>query len=348
MTSRKFKSEIDMFTTFSSDTYESERYRKSIKGTVYVHQNNSDLAAGLEMSGYKVIVAQKGNIIQNTIHIAKEGRRSGIDLYIIDSIAVDNGELQAPFSLIGYIRVYDPYTPILALSYDTTPESVQSAFRYGTTAYLPRPQKLDLIAAVANGLISAHTIATEAVEMMESEIKSKTASCGEHVEMVKISDSLFLDYGGKRLAFLDTDGVFTFSNILSDGVVQMIHCLAVNKNKRLSAVAIGRLLGEIYAGMDSQDERKASYKLSANLATVKNILKKYDKYKTVTLSTIRRYGTTLEVHEPDKEAVDRYKLEKANAKKSKGVVKAGFGLVSLMEKNSEVRQDADVKLEDLL
>lgn len=344
----RFKSEVDVFTTFSSDRYSSEKYRRKIRSTVFVHQNNSDLASGLEMVGYSVIRSVSGDVINNTLQIAKNSKKSKVDIYVVDSIVMDNGELQSPFSLIGYIRVYDPYTPILALSYDTTPESVQSAFRYGATSYLPRPQRLELITSVMDGLIAAHTVATEAISIIDAERMANSACGSERVEMLKISDSFFLDYAGKRVAFLDTDGVFTFSNVLADSIVQVLHCLAINKGKRLSAIAIGRLLGEVSAGMDYSSERRIVDRISSNIASIKRIIDKYDKYKTVHLSSVRRYGTTLDVSKPDKDAVEIYKLEKSNDSGHKGDVKAGFKLLSLMEESNSVKTDKGVTLEDLL
>lgn len=351
----KYKSELDVFTSFHSDQY-NEYKDKDYKGLIYVHQNNSDLAAGLEMIGYKVIKATSANAIQNTIYVAKDGKKRGINCYIIDSLVMENGELQAPFSLIGYIRVYDPYTPILALSYDTNPESVQSAFRYGATAYLPRPQHIDLIEAVIDGLMAAYTVTTEAIQLIEEENSRKSAVKGSNVKMLKISDHMYLDYGGKRLAFLDKDGVFTFSDILSDAFVKVLHCLLSNKGKTLSALSIGRLLGEVYTGMDWRAERAAVDRVTANLKQIKITLSKYDRYKTIRIVSVPRLGTTLEVLPPDEDAVANYALEKQNKSKdrgkAKGKLKSGFALVSLMEQNNEVKEDKlkgdEPTLEDLL
>ena len=65
MATPKFRAEIDLFTSFVSDTYKSDLKRKT-RAVVFLHQNNSDLAAGLEMIGYKVITANPHNTITNT------------------------------------------------------------------------------------------------------------------------------------------------------------------------------------------------------------------------------------------------------------------------------------------
>jgi DNA-binding response OmpR family regulator len=352
----KYKSELDVFTSYSSDNYVREYKDKDYKGLVYVHQNNSDLAAGLEMIGYKVIKATSDNVIQNTIYLAKDGKKRGINCYIIDSLVMENGELQAPFSLIGYIRVYDPYTPILALSYDTNPESVQSAFRYGATAYLPRPQHIDLVEAVIDGLMAAYTVTTEAIQLIEEENARKGLARNGKSEMIKISDSMYLDYGGRRLAFLDADGAFTFSEVLSDAVVKVLHCLLSNRGKSLSALSIGRLLGEVYTGMDWRAERNAIDRITANINSIKRKIAKYDIYKTIKITSVQRLGTTLEVYPPDEDAIATYALEKKMQEeqrgKAKGKLKSGFKLISLMEENSEVKKDkvkgSEPTLEELL
>lgn len=332
-----YKSEVDLFTTFSSNKNVEEKYRRKIRSTVFLHQNHSDLAAGLEMIGFRVIVASQKNTIKNTLAAVKASKDE-IDAYIVDSIVMENGELQAPFSLIGYIRIYDPYTPILALSYDTNPESVQSAFRYGATSYLSRPQTLELIAAVVEGLAANGTVINEAIEQIDTDRGLNPIN-----EMIRMSSSLYLDYAGRRLAFLDEDGEFTFSEVLPDNIVSVLHCLTLNRDKRLSAAAIGRLLGNISAGMNYQEERKVVDVVSRNLSTIKRLFAKYDKYKTITLSSIRRYGTTMSVHEPDPEAMKRYAMEKEKKPvTNRTAVRAGFNLVSLMDENSEVKTKQDV------
>ena len=330
MATPKFRAEIDLFTSFVSDTYKSDLKRKT-RAVVFLHQNNSDLAAGLEMIGYKVITANPRNTITNTIALAKNARKLGINAYIIDSMVMENGELQAPFSLIGYIRVYDPYTPVLALSYDTNPESIQSAFRYGATSYLTRPQELDVVAAVVDGLVANNAVIDEATERIDI-----SRGLNKAVEMIKISNSLYLDYAGKRLAFLDNDGEFTFSEEIAESVVSVLHCLIANQDKRLSAVLIGRIMGSIQDGMNWRDERRVVDKVSENLSSIKRLLARYDKYKTVKLSSVRRYGTTLEIVPPDPDAMRAYDVDKAAAKGKKANVKAGFSLVSLLEQNNSV------------
>lgn len=341
-----FKAEVDLFTTFSSDKYVEEKYRRKIRSTVFLHQNNSDLAAGLEMIGFQVMTASKKETIKHTLDVVKAAK-SEIDVYVIDSLVLENGELQAPFSLIGYIRIYDPYTPILALSYDTNPESVQSAFRYGATCYLTRPQTLDLIAAVIEGLAANGTVINEAIEQIDTEKGNTPVG-----DMIKMSSSLYLDYAGRRLAFLDEDGEFTFSEVLPDNIVSVLHCLTINKDKRLSAAAIGRLLGNISAGMNYVEERKVVDIISRNLATIKRLLVRYDKYKTITLSSVRRYGTTMSVHAPDPEAMRLYAIDKEKRPTKRATIKAGFNLVSLMEENSEIKNTQDIldesSLEDML
>lgn len=337
-----YKSEVDLFTTRGEGSP-----RKRTKPMVFVHQNNSDIDVGLEMIGYVIIRPRVNNIVQSTMNIAKSGRKNGIKLYIVDCMVVDKGELQSPFSLIGYIRVYDPYTPILALSYDTSPESVQAAFRYGATSYLTRPQDLDLIAAVMEGLIANGILEQEAQEILGSRDSVKVVN--NTTEMIKISDSLFLDYMGKRLAFLDNDGVFTFSEELPQNIISVLHCLVINAGKRLSAVSIGRLLGDVQEGMNWHDERTVVDRVTKQLSSVRNVLAKYDKYKTVKITRVRRYGTTLEVVPPNEDAVREYAQKKKLEKESGAIVKAGFNLVSLMDENNTVKTKGNnITLEELL
>lgn len=365
-----YKGEIDIISSYSTND---PNYKPKRGTKIFVHQQNSDIHAGLRMVGFEVL-RPSGNtdLIQEVMNVSKNGRKNGIKAYVIDSLAVDNGEMQAPFSLIGYIRVYDPYTPILALSYDTNPESVRAAFRYGATAYLPRPQHLDMIVAILEGLIANDTVANEAMQLLEQSTKAKVDLTGKNAkaaereqrksygrEMIRLSDYMFLDYGGKRLAFIDRDGIFTFSEVLNDSIVSVLHCLATHKGQRMSAIAIGRLLGEVFTGQDWRDEKRVVLNISNHIKRISYLLEKYDKYKTLRITSKQKYGTTLEVLPADEDAVKVYEREKLNKKTEKGSVKAGFNLVNLMEKNKTVKkievkedkpdtQDTDALLEELL
>ncbi|MBO5824396.1 MAG: hypothetical protein J6Q93_05500, partial [Prevotella sp.] len=112
---------------------------------------------------------------------------------------------------------------------------------------------------------------------------------------------------------------------------------------------IGRLLGDVQEGMNWHDERTVVDRVTKQLSSVRNVLAKYDKYKTVKITRVRRYGTTLEVVPPNEDAVREYAQKKKLEKESGTIVKAGFNLVSLMDENNTVKTKGDnITLEELL
>lgn len=334
-----YKSEIDVLTRINITGRESKhKYRKGDMGAIFVHQANSDLAAGLAMLGYKVIKADFNDVIQQAISTAKEADKNGVVAYIIDSITLDNGLQQSPFSAIGYIRIYDQKHAILALSHDTSAESVKAAFRYGASGYLTRPQKLDLIAAVLDGLIANSTVEYEAVSKLELMKKSKSLN-----KMIKMSDSVYLDYANKRMAFLDRDGVFMFTSDIADSTLSVLHVLATNMGKRFTSTTIARLFGST----EGEDLRKASDRITKSFRTIGSLLSKVDKYKTISISIMHKYGIMLTSKKADETAVEQWRIEKAKDEKlNKGEAKAGFSLVEMMEANNMVKTETD--MEDLL
>ena len=339
-----YKAEIDVMTTYDSEDNSWRKREKRNIGSLYVYQANSDLAAGLAMLSYTVTTPPANKLIESAISVARRTKK--VDAYIIDSLASDNGGMIAPFSLIGYIRVYDPSTPILALSYDCSPETVKAAFRYGATSFLPRPQSLELIQSVIDGLIANHRVRSEADYRLDKVSQQRSAS-----DMIKISDSLFLDYSGRRLAFLDVDGVFTFSQELSDGTVSVLHCLAMNKGAYISSTTIARLIGLVIDNDNYVEVRKCKDRITKSFATIRNLIHEYDHYETVMFTSRSKLGVRIDVREPSQEAIQRYKNMKLNGQgveADRGKTIAGFNLVELMEANEEVKQPDKIELEDLI
>lgn len=337
-----YKTEIEVLTSYKS-SQPKYRYRRGVLGVVFVHQNNSDLAAGLTMLGYKVIKATAKDVIGQAVSVAKNHADIGISAYIIDSYTLDGGVMQAPFSAIGYIRVYDKSTPVIALSYDTNVDSVKAAFRYGATCYLTRPQPLDLVAAVLEGVIANNEVLDSAQAKLEAMSQNRSR------KLVKLSDSLFLDYANQRLAFLDMDGVFTFSNKIASHICNVIHCLAMNMGRRLSGTAIARLMGELDDKETSQAlKKKAADRVNQALGSVRRLIRENDHYKTIQVSNDRRHGIMITATKPTIEAIESWKQEKEEQElKDSSKVRAGFSLVELMEQN-DTDKSKENELEDML
>lgn len=104
-----------------------------------MYQQNSDLWYALQQQGHNVQLLDLSNPLQN-IRIA--ARQLDIDIFIIDrNLQFDNIDYP-PFYLISQIRAVNIVTPIIACSYYFDEQSIEMAYRYGTTAYFTRPAHL--------------------------------------------------------------------------------------------------------------------------------------------------------------------------------------------------------------
>lgn len=339
-----YRTELDLRTSCTFEGYVSKK--KSLRdhiGTIFVHQNNSDLAAGLAMVGYKVIVASNTDAINQVIKIAKDRIEKGIKAYIVDSLLREQDEYQAPFSLIGYIRLYDPYTPILALSRDTRQDAIASAFRYGATSYLHRPASLDMVVSVIDGLFANAAV----IDMANQKISQMVSGGEKRREMIPVSKYLFLDYADRRLCFIDTRGVTTFSKTLNYHVADVLHCLTVNKGRWLSSSVISRLLGE---GNTEATANSKYARIKQNVDSVRATINAVDGYHSVEVIASKSKGYMLNEREVTRDVIEEYRVKiekKEKREQDMARIKSGFYLTDLMEQNNTVKSE-DIKLEDLL